>query len=336
MNILITGSSGFIGFHLVNKLINLNYNVIGVDMMNSFYDINLKKNRLSLLKKTHIKNKFVFYKINLTNIKKLESIFQKHKIHTVINLAAQAGVRDSISDPHKYLEYNIRGFLNIIELSKKFKIKHFVYASTSSVYGLNKKLPYKESNPTCHPIQFYSVTKKTNELMAHAWSHLFNMPTTGLRFFTVYGPWGRPDMALYNFVENIQNGKKINLYNKGNHIRDFTYVSDIVDGIVLAMKKIPKKNSKSKLSQDNSSAPYQIFNLGCGKKVKLKEFVAIIEKNLAKKAKINYLNIQAGDVHTTIADISSASKILKYKPKVMIEEGIKNFVKWYIDYKKNN
>ena len=233
------------------------------------------------------------------------------------------------------MKYNINGFLNILELSKKYKVKHLVYASTSSVYGLNTKLPFKESDPTGHPMQFYAVTKKTNEIMAHAWSHLFNLPTTGLRFFTVYGPWGRPDMALYDFVDKIYNGKKINLYNKGNHIRDFTYVSDIVDGIILAISKIPKKSMSKNFKEDSSTAPYQIFNLGSGQKVKLKTFLSIIEKNLYKKAKVNYLGMQPGDVHATIADIRSPKKLIKYKPKVKVKEGIAKFVNWYLDYIKS-
>ena len=337
MKILITGSSGFIGFHLAKKLLSMGYDIVGVDMMNSYYDLNLKKERLKELKRlTNNTNKFIFFKINIVSKSSLNKIFKNYKFDRVINLAAQAGVRDSLKYPNKYLNYNIKGFLNILELCTQYKIKNLVYASTSSIYDLNKSYPYKESEGADHQMQFYAVTKKTNELMAHTWSHLYSLPTTGLRFFTVYGPWGRPDMALYKFTENIKNGKPINLHNNGDHIRDFTYIDDIVSGVISAMKKIPKKNSKSNLSQDNSSAPYQIFNLGSGTKVKLKKFVSIIEKNLAKKAKINYLSIQAGDVHATIADISSASKNLKYKPKVMIEEGIKNFVNWYITYKKNS
>ena len=332
MRILVTGCVGFIGYNIIKKLIDKNNTVIGIDMINNYYDVNLKKKRLKQINLSRNKKNFSFYKFDISDIKKLNTIFLKHKIDIVVNLAAQAGVRDSITNPDIYLRYNINGFLNILELSKKYKVKHLVYASTSSVYGLNTKLPFKESDPTSHPMQFYAVTKKTNEIMAHAWSHLFNLPTTGLRFFTVYGPWGRPDMALYDFVDKIYNGKKINLYNKGNHIRDFTYVSDIVDGIILAISKIPKKSISKNFKEDSSTAPYQIFNLGSGQKVKLKTFLRIIEKNLNKKAKVNYLGMQPGDVHATIADIRSPNKLIKYKPKVKVKEGIAKFVEWYLDY----
>ena len=334
MKILVTGSSGFIGFHLTKKLINLNHQVVGIDMMNNYYSVQLKKDRLNFLNKvSHNRKSFQFYKANICNKTIMKKIFKEHNFDIVVNLAAQAGVRDSILNPKKYLDYNINGFLNIIEESRLNNVKHVVYASTSSVYGLNEDAPYSVKRHADHPIQFYAVTKKTNELMAHTWSSLFNLPTTGLRFFTVYGPWGRPDMALYNFVDNIKKGKKINVFNHGNHIRDFTYIDDIVDGIVLAINNPPKKNNKiKKLTPDLSSVPYQLFNLGSGKIIKLSKFIEIIEKNLSKKAIKNLLPMQPGDVESTRADIAKTSKVLGYKPKVFVKEGIQKFVDWYLSY----
>ena len=315
--ILITGCAGFIGFHFTKFLLNKNYKVIGIDMLNHYYDINLKKKRLSLLKDKNFK----FFKLDIQNKKKLNSIFKSFHIENVVNLAAQAGVRDAINKPRKYLNYNIIGFLNIIELCRNYNIKHLVYASTSSVYGLNKKLPFKESDKTENQTQFYAVTKKTNELMAHVWSEIHRLPTTGLRFFTVYGPWGRPDMALYKFTKNILEEKSIPLHNNGNHIRDFTYVDDVVKGIYLAMKKIPKNN-----------IPSAIYNLGNNKEVKLKYFVSLIEKYSKKKAKFNILPLQKGDILRTKANISLARKKLGYNPSTSIEKGIKKFIDWYKEY----
>jgi len=315
--ILVTGCAGFIGFHFTKFLINKNYNVIGIDMLNHYYNINLKKKRLSLLKNKNFK----FFKIDLQNKKKLNFLFKSFQIEKVVNLAAQAGVRDAINKPRKYLNYNIIGFLNIIELCKNYNIKHLVYASTSSVYGLNKDLPFKESDKTENQTQFYAVTKKTNELMAHVWSEIHGLPTTGLRFFTVYGPWGRPDMALYKFTKNILEEKSIPLHNNGKHIRDFTYIDDVVKGIYLAMKKIPK-----------GDIPSIIYNLGNNKEVKLKYFISLIEKYTKKKAKLNILPLQKGDIIKTKADIKLARKKLGYNPSTSIEKGVKNFVEWYKKY----
>lgn len=336
MNVLVTGCSGFIGYHTTKKLINNGFRVIGVDMMNDYYDINLKKNRLLNLKKKFNKNLFSFYQIDICSNNKINKIFTDNKIDFIVHLAAQAGVRDSIINPHKYLNYNINGFLNILELAVKHKIKHLVYASTSSVYGLNKKFPYNVKDTTDHQIQFYAVSKKTNELMAHTWSHLYQLPTTGLRFFTVYGPWGRPDMALYKFAENIIKNKKIDVYNKGNHIRDFTYVDDIVDGIFLALKKIPNSIKNNNINSSNSFAPYKIYNLGYGKEIKLSKFIKLIEKYIGKKANIRYLPMQPGDVHKTSADITQTERDLGYNPKFSVDEGIKNFIKWFKEYHNTN
>tara|TARA_X000000950_G_C13915222_1_gene660699 strand:+ start:81 stop:1058 length:978 start_codon:yes stop_codon:yes gene_type:complete len=315
--ILVTGCAGFIGFHLTKFLLKKNLKIIGIDMLNHYYDINLKKKRLSLLQNKN----FNFFKIDIQNKKKLSSIFKLYEITTVINLAAQAGVRDAIKKPKKYLNYNILGFLNIIELCKDYKIKHLVYASTSSIYGLNSELPFKESHKTDKQNQFYAVTKKTNELMAHVWSQNYKIPTTGLRFFTVYGPWGRPDMALFKFTRHIFEGKKIPLHNNGNHIRDFTYIDDVVKGIYLAMNKIPKGKKLS-----------VVYNLGNNKEVKLKYFVSLIEKFSKKSAYIINLPMQKGDIYRTKADISLAKKDLGYNPSTKIEKGVKNFVEWYKNY----
>jgi UDP-glucuronate 4-epimerase len=335
-NIIVTGCAGFIGYHLSLKLINQNFNVIGIDMLNDYYDIKLKKDRLKNLKNQSKKNiNFKFYKINISNKLKLFEIFNSYKIDYIVNLAAQAGVRNSLIYPEKYLNYNIQGFLNILELSKQYKIKHIVYASTSSVYGLNKKYPFKTNHTTDHPLQFYAVTKKTNELMAHAYSSLYGLRLTGLRFFTVYGPWGRPDMALFKFTKNIIENKPIEVFNKGNHVRDFTYIDDIVNGILLSLKKLPKSiKLDEKIGSHNSYFPHKIYNLGCGQKIKLKKFISLIENNLNRKAKKINLPMQKGDVHMTSADISLTIKDLGYRPRVNVEQGIKNFIDWYKIYYK--
>lgn len=334
--VLVTGCAGFIGFHYSYKLLKLkNFKVIGVDMINNYYDIKLKKDRLLILQKSFSNKKFSFYKINITNFNSLKTIFKKNKIDYVINLAAQAGVRESLRVPERYLDYNVKGFLNILELSNLHNIKHLIYASTSSVYGLNKKLPFSVNDTTDHPQQFYAVTKKTNELMAHVWSGLYNMRITGLRFFTVYGPFGRPDMALFRFTQNIIENKPIDLFNYGNHIRDFTYIDDIVQGIFLAMKNLPKGIKKNEnLKSSNSYYKHRIYNLGCGNEVKLEKFVELIEKNLNIKALKNKLPMQKGDVYKTSADIKLSKKDLGYNPQTKVEVGIKNFVNWYKSYYK--
>ena len=269
-NYLITGSAGFIGFHLSKKLLSEGFNVLGVDNLNNYYDQRIKQDRNKILKK--YKN-YKFNKIDIKDYKKLDRIFRKNSIHGVVNLAAQAGVRYSLKNPRSYIENNINGFFNILELSKKYRIKKFIYASTSSIYGLQKKFPLKENFNTDNPIQLYAATKKSNELMATSYSHLYKMDTVGLRFFTVYGPWGRPDMALFKFTKNIIKGKPIEVFNKGNHERDFTYVDDIVNGI---FNIIINKKSKSGA---------KIFNIGNGKKIKLLKYIQLIEKNLNRKSK---------------------------------------------------
>ena len=332
--ILITGAAGFIGFHVCLRLLKLKKKVIGLDNLNNYYDPNLKLSRLKILKKN--KN-FTFKKINLKDEKQLKKLFQKNKIEKVVNLAAQAGVRYSLINPKSYIDTNLVGFFNLIDLSRKHKVKHFVYASTSSVYGGLTKMPFKESSTTDHPIQLYAATKKSNELIAHSYSHIYKLPTTGLRFFTVYGHWGRPDMALFKFTKNILSNKKIEIFNYGNHSRDFTYIDDIVQGIIKSINKAPKSNKNfnflnPKLAE--SSAPFTVYNIGNGKKVKLMKYVSEIEKYLNKNAKKQYRQLQKGDIKDTHSNLQKIQKNLGYKSRTPVKEGIKKFLNWYLEYYK--
>ena len=320
MSILITGSAGFIGYHLTEKLLKKNINVIGIDNINNYYDTKLKKNRINELKKN---KKFKFYKIDLCEYKKLDNVIKKNKIKFIIHLAAQVGVRYSIKNPKIYFKSNLEGFFNILEVSRHNKIKHLVFASTSSVYGDTKKFPLNENNRTDHPLSFYAATKKSNEIMAHSYSYIYKLPCTGVRFFTVYGPFGRPDMALFKFTKNIINNQSIELFNNGNHLRDFTYVDDIVDGIFSLIKRHSKKN-----------IPYEIFNIGNGNPKKLKDYLKFIEKKLNSKAKVKKLPLQIGDIFKTHSDIKKLKKYTNYKPKTNIEVGISKFIEWYKDYYK--
>ena len=322
MRILVTGCAGFIGYHLCKELLNnKKFTVYGLDNLNKYYDVNLKKNRLNILKKNS--KKFIFYKLDLCNYKKILNNFKKNKYNIVIHLAAQAGVRFSIKNPQKYLDNNIIGFYNILESSRSIKSNHLIYASTSSVYGNNNNFPLKENYSTSRPQSFYAATKKTNEIMAYSFSNIYNIPCTGLRFFTVYGEYGRPDMSLHKFVKAILENKKIELYNYGNHVRDFTYVNDVVEGLI----KIIKKPSKNKI-------PHQIFNIGSNNPISLKQFIKIIEKILNKKGKYEYRSIQKGDVVKTHADISMIKKHAKFKTNTSIHLGIYNFIEWYKAYYK--
>ena len=325
MKILITGSAGFIGFHLSLKLLKKGNTVIGVDNLNNYYDLSLKKNRNKILKKY---TKYIFYKLDLINKNQLDKVFKKNKIDCVINLAAQAGVRYSLINPKSYIDSNIYGFFNLIEITRNYKIKNFIYASTSSVYGVQKKFPLKENFDTNHPIQLYAATKKSNELIANAYSHLFKLNTIGLRFFTVYGPWGRPDMALFKFTKNIINRKKIEVFNHGKHVRDFTYIDDVIEIIY----KIIYKNSKIKKSNTLS----KIYNVGNGRKIKLKKYIEIIEKNLKKKSKKKFLSLQKGDVIETHCDNRLLKKDYNFSPKINVEQGVKKFLDWYTSYYKKN
>ncbi|MGM0608434.1 MAG: NAD-dependent epimerase/dehydratase family protein [Candidatus Muiribacteriota bacterium] len=315
----ITGCAGFIGFHLSVFLLKQGKKVTGIDNLNNYYDVKLKLDRLEILKK--YKN-FEFIKIALED-KSIKEIIQKRDPKFIIHLAAQAGVRFSLENPETYIKSNIDGFLNILESCKNISIKHLIYASSSSVYGANTKLPFSEKDNVDHPVSLYAATKKSNELMAHVYSHLFNIPTTGLRFFTVYGPWGRPDMALFKFTDSILKGEKIDVYNYGKMKRDFTYIDDIINGINKVIYNIPEK----------TTTPYRIYNIGNNKPVDLLYFIKCIEQECNKNAEINLMPIQPGDVEATYADIDNISE-LGFYPETSIEKGIKNFIEWYRCYYK--
>ena len=329
--LFITGSSGFIGFHVAKRYLDKGFKVYGFDSMNNYYDIKLKRSRLNILKK--YKN-FSFTKGNLENQKKLNSSINKFKPSIIIHLAAQAGVRYSIENPKIYLNSNIIGTFNVIECAKKLKIKHLIIGSSSSVYGANKKFPFQEIDKTDRQISFYAATKKSTENIAHSYSSLWKIPITVLRFFTVYGPWGRPDMAYFKFTKNILRGKKIDVYNKGKMYRDYTYIDDIVDGIVKLTNKIPKLNSSKKYKNDSIShvAPIRTLNIGNTKKVLLSDFISAIEKSLNKKAVKRFLPMQKGDVYSTLSDSSLLRRITGYNPKTKYKDGIKKFLNWYLDY----
>ena len=336
MKYLVTGAAGFIGFHTSLNLLKQGHVVVGIDNLNNYYDVNLKKNRIKFLNQNNKKN-FKFHKIDISNVKKTQLIFKKYKFDKVIHLAAQAGVRYSILKPEIYLKNNIIAFFNILENCRNFKIKHLLFASTSSVYGLQTKNPFKVEDACNHPIQFYAATKKSNEVMAHSYSHLYKIPMTGLRFFTVYGPWGRPDMALNIFTKNIISGKKINVFNYGKHVRDFTYVDNIVENIIKLSKNKPKKNrlfNSKKPKNHISSAPFRILNIGNTKPEKLMDFINEIEKNLGKKAKINFMKLQRGDIEKTVSDMTHTRKITRINKTTSIQFGIKNFIRWYLGYYK--
>tara|TARA_B100001094_G_scaffold265205_1_gene267583 strand:+ start:19 stop:1020 length:1002 start_codon:yes stop_codon:yes gene_type:complete len=331
MKILITGSSGFIGFHLSKKLLDKGHKVYGYDSMNNYYDVRLKKARYNILKK--YKN-FSFTKNKLENKNSLEKVFKKFKPSIVIHLAAQAGVRYSIEKPRVYLDSNITGSYNIIEVSKKFNVKHLIMASSSSVYGANKRIPFKETDKTETQLSIYAATKKSNESMAHSYSNIWKVPITMLRFFTVYGPWGRPDMALFKFTKGILANKKIDIYNNGKMYRDFTYIEDIVDGIRLLINKIPNHKNFGKYNNDSLSsvAPFRILNIGNTKKVFLLDFIKEIEKVLGKKAIRNYMPLQKGDVKQTLSNTNLLKKLTGYNPKTDYKSGIKKFLNWYLNY----
>ena len=333
-NLFITGASGFIGFHVAKRYLDMGFKVRGFDSMNSYYDIKLKKSRLNILKR--YKN-FSFIKGNLENQKMLDYAIIKFKPSIIIHLAAQAGVRYSIENPKIYLNSNIIGTFHVIEAAKKFKVKHLILGSSSSVYGANKKFPSKEIDKTDSQISFYAATKKSVESLAHSYSSLWKMPITILRFFTVYGPWGRPDMAYFKFTKNILNGKKIDVFNKGKMYRDYTYIDDIVDGIFKLTNKIPKLGLSKKYKNDSLShiAPIRILNIGNTKKVLLSSFINEIEKRLGKKANKKFLPMQKGDVHSTLSDTKLLRRITGYNPKTNYKIGIKKFINWYLSYYKD-
>ena len=333
MKIFVTGSSGFIGFHLSKRLLEKGHIVHGFDSMNKYYDVNIKKQRLKILKE--YKN-FFFTKNKLENKKILTDIILKFKPTVIIHLAAQAGVRYSIENPKAYMESNITGTYNIIELAKKININHLLIASSSSVYGANKKLPFTEIDKTETQLSIYAATKKSTESIAHSYSNIWKTPITMLRFFTVYGPWGRPDMALFKFTKGIINKKRIDIYNHGKMYRDFTYVDDIVNGIIALINKAPNLNQLGKIKNDSLSpvAPFRILNIGNTKKVFLLDFINELEKQLKKKALRNYMSMQKGDVKITISNTTLLKRITKYNPKTNYKTGIKKFLKWYLNYYK--
>lgn len=337
MKILVTGAAGFIGFHLSKSLIKKGHTVVGIDNINDYYDINLKYARLKelgiareqaemFLNKTTgdvYKELFQFVRMNLEDRENLPALFKESKFDVVCNLGAQAGVRYSIENPETYIDSNIVGFLNILECCRHHKIKHLLYASSSSVYGENKKVPFSTSDNVDHPISLYAATKKSNELMAHTYSHLFGIPSTGLRFFTVYGPWGRPDMAIYLFADAISKDKTIKVFNNGNMSRDFTYIDDIVNGIEILLKNPPKK--------EGDKPAYRVSNIGNGNPESLGDFIQAIETSYGKEAKKEFLPMQAGDVPQTWADVSEIEK-LGYKSTTGIEKGVAQFIKWFQEY----
>ena len=329
--IFITGSSGFIGFHTAIKFLEKGFHVHGYDSMNKYYDVKLKYARLKILKK--FKN-FSFTKNILENEKILNNSILKFKPSIIIHLAAQAGVRYSLKNPDAYLKANIIGTYNVIKISNKIKLKHLIIASSSSVYGSNKKIPFQEIDKTDHQISFYAATKKSTESLAHSYSSLWKIPITMLRFFTVYGPWGRPDMAYFKFTNKILKGKRIDIYNKGKMYRDYTYIDDIVDGIYRLINKQPSLNKKSKFKNDSLSpvAPFRILNIGNTKRVFLLDFINTLEKELNKKINKNYMPMQKGDVYSTLSDSSLLKKITGYNPKTNYKIGVKKFIKWYLSY----
>ena len=345
MTILVTGTAGFIGFHVTNRLLKDGHEVIGIDNLNTYYDVTLKHSRLAQvgINSSVVQYNtsfagvvgYTFYQLQLEDKNVLTHLFQQHKPDVVIHLAAQAGVRYSIINPDAYISSNIVVFNNILECCRHYNVKHLVYASSSSVYGLNDAVPFSTNQNVDHPISLYAASKKSNELMAHTYSYLFSLPTTGLRFFTVYGPWGRPDMALFIFTKAILEDKPIKVFNYGNMQRDFTYVDDIVEGIVRVMHHVPQSNTDWKQSNSDvsaSSAPYKIYNIGNNAPVKLTKFIEAIENELGKKAIKELLPLQPGDVPATYADVSDLVRDVGYKPNTSVEEGVKNFINWYKKY----
>jgi UDP-glucuronate 4-epimerase len=332
MNILITGAAGFIGFHLSVRLLSQSFKIIGIDNINDYYDPKLKQSRLEVLGKY---NNFNFHKLDIKDKEAVDNIFKVYQPTYVIHLAAQAGVRYSIEHPYAYVDSNLIGFMNMLEACRSYPVEHLLYASSSSVYGGNKVVPFSTNHNVDHPVSLYAATKKSNELMAHTYSHLYGIPTTGLRFFTVYGPYGRPDMAYFSFTKDILEGKPIKVFNHGNMERDFTYIDDIVEGIVKLIDKAPiasKEWDESKDDLSTSFAPYKIYNIGNNNPVQLMRFVNALESALGKEAEKIYMDMQPGDVLRTYADVSDLERDINFKPSTSIEDGLKKFVEWYKEY----
>jgi UDP-glucuronate 4-epimerase len=345
MKILITGTAGFIGYHLAKKLLERGDTVVGIDNINDYYDINLKyarlaetgisreaKNWYTKVQSTTYPN-YSFVRMNLEDREQLNQLFEQEKFDKVCNLAAQAGVRYSIENPHAYINSNIVGFINILEACRHHNVKHLAYASSSSVYGNNTKMPLSTADNVDHPISLYAATKKSNELMAHTYSHLYGLPTTGLRFFTVYGPWGRPDMALFLFTKAILEDKPIKVFNNGNMVRDFTYIDDIVEGVIHVIDNPPKISDKKEIDVSiSNTAPYKVYNIGNSSPVQLMEYIGAIEQFLGKTAQKDFLPMQPGDVPKTEADVTDLVEELGYKPDTPVQKGIERFVAWYKTY----
>jgi len=335
MKILVTGSAGFIGSALSKRLLDRGDEVIGVDCLNDYYDVGLKKARLAHF--TNHKN-FTDLRIHLEDRAAMEDAFKTHRPNKVVNLAAQAGVRYSLENPHAYVDTNLVGFCNILEGCRHNGVEHLVYASSSSVYGANTSMPFSVHDNVDHPLSLYAASKKANELMAHTYSHLYNMPTTGLRFFTVYGPWGRPDMALFLFTKAILEGKPIDVFNYGKHRRDFTYINDIVEGVIRVLDNVAQPNpdwNGAEPDSATSTGPYRLYNIGNNQPVELMHYIEVLEQCLGKKAEKNMLPLQPGDVPDTYANVEALVKDVNYKPETTVEEGIANFVEWYLGYYKN-
>ncbi|MFP3521821.1 NAD-dependent epimerase [Pantoea sp. SIMBA_072] len=332
MNFLVTGAAGFIGFHVSQRLLAAGHQVVGIDNLNDYYDVNLKHARLNLIKADP---GFTFIEMDLADSDAMASLFDQQKFQRVIHLGAQAGVRYSIENPHAYADSNLTGHLNILEGCRHHKIEHLLYASSSSVYGLNRKMPFSTEDSVDHPVSLYAATKKANELMSHTYSHLYQLPTTGLRFFTVYGPWGRPDMALFKFTRAMIAGEAIDVYNQGQMKRDFTYIDDIAEAIVRLQDVIPQQDDNWTVetgSPATSSAPYRVYNIGNSQPVTLMNYIEAIEKALGITAKKNLMPMQPGDVLETSADTEALFKAIGFKPQTGVEEGVKNFVDWYRDF----
>ncbi|MGC0822086.1 MULTISPECIES: NAD-dependent epimerase [Pantoea] len=332
MNFLVTGAAGFIGFHVSQRLLAAGHQVVGIDNLNDYYDVNLKHARLNLIKADP---GFTFIEMDLADRDAMASLFDQQKFQRVIHLGAQAGVRYSIENPHAYADSNLTGHLNILEGCRHHKIEHLLYASSSSVYGLNRKMPFSTEDSVDHPVSLYAATKKANELMSHTYSHLYQLPTTGLRFFTVYGPWGRPDMALFKFTRAMIAGKAIDVYNQGQMKRDFTYIDDIAEAIVRLQDVIPQQDDNWTVetgSPATSSAPYRVYNIGNSQPVTLMNYIEAIEKALGITARKNLMPMQPGDVLETSADTEALFKAIGFKPQTGVEEGVKNFVDWYRDF----
>ncbi len=326
MKILVTGAAGFIGFHLSKRLLQRGDTVIGLDNLNSYYDVSLKKDRLEQISSS---NNFTFYQLDLADREQIEKLFSEEKFEVVVNLAAQAGVRYSITNPHAYSDSNLTGFMNILEGCRHTNVGHLVFASSSSVYGANKKIPFAVEDNVDYPVSLYAATKKANELMAHSYSHLYNIPTTGLRFFTVYGPWGRPDMAVFLFTKAILAGEPIKVFNYGKMQRDFTYIDDLVEGIVRVIDNVPQPNTEA---ESNSKAPYKIYNIGNNKPVELLRMIEVLENCIGKQAVKEMLPMQPGDVPITYANVDALIRDVGFSPDTPIEVGIERFVEWYRTY----